>query len=300
MYVILGATGHTGTIVANELLSKKKKVRVVGRDNQRLAAFTGRGAEAFTANVTDEKALSRAFTGAEAVYALMPPDLTNDNYRGYQSQVSGAIAKALENAGVKHAVTLSSFGADKPDKTGPIVGLHELETKLNQIKGLNALHLRAGYFMENILPQAEVIRNFGRMSSPVDADLKLPMIATKDIGAAAAEALLKLDFKGKQTHELQGQRDLNYKEVATIIGGVIGKPGLEYVRLPDDQVVQALSSTGMSKDFAKLILEMANAFNRGHVKMLEPRSAKNTTPTSFETFAREVFLPAYKGQAAGA
>jgi len=76
MYVILGATGHTGTIVANELLSKKKKVRVVGRDNQRLAAFTSRGAEAFTANVTDEKALSRAFTGAEAVYALMPPDLT--------------------------------------------------------------------------------------------------------------------------------------------------------------------------------------------------------------------------------
>ncbi len=117
MYVILGATGHTGTIVANELLSKKKKVRVVGRDNQRLAAFTSRGAEAFTANVTDEKALSRAFTGAEAVYALMPPDLTNDNYRGYQSLVSGAIAKALENAGVKHAVTLSSFGNEiEPDQ----------------------------------------------------------------------------------------------------------------------------------------------------------------------------------------
>jgi len=43
------------------------------------------------------------------------------------------------------------------------------------------------------------------------------MIATKDVGAVAAEALLKLDFKGKQTQELQGQRDLNYKEVATII-----------------------------------------------------------------------------------
>ncbi len=300
MYVILGATGHTGSLVANTLLGKKKKVRAVGRDNTRLAAFTRRGAEAFTANITDEKALSRAFTDAEAVYAMIPPDLANDNYRGFQSLASNAIAKALENAGAKHAVTLSSFGADKPDKTGPIAGLHEMETKLNQIKGLNVLHLRAGYFMENTLPQVEVIRRFGSMSSPVDADVKLPMIATKDIGAAAAEALLKLDFKGKQTQELQGQRDLDYKEVAAIIGQTIGKPGLEYVRLPDDQAVQALTSMGMSKNFAELVLEMANAFNSGHVKMLEPISAKNTTPTSYEIFAREVFLPAYKGQATGA
>src|SRR5467141_627795 len=294
MYVILGATGNSGLVVAKTQLRKKKKVRVVGRDNKKLAAFTSRGAEAFTANITDEKALTRAFTGAEAVYAMIPPDLTNDNYRGFQSLASNAIAKALENAGVKHAITLSSFGADKPDKTGPIAGLHEMESKLNVV------HLRAGYFMENTLPQAGVIRNLGRMAGPVDADVALPMIATKDIGAAAAEALLKLDFKGKQTQELQGQRDLNYKEAAVIIGQAIGKPEIDYVRLPDDQVLQGMTSMGMAKNFAAMILEMANAINRGHVKTLEPRSAKNTTPTTFEQFVREVFVPAYKGQAAGA
>jgi uncharacterized protein YbjT (DUF2867 family) len=298
MYVILGATGNTGSVVTNTLLSKQKKVRVVGRDSKKLTTFASRGAEAFTANVTDEKALSRAFAGAEAVYAMIPPDLANDNYRGFQSQASNAIAKALEDAGVEHAVTLSSFGADKPDKTGPIAGLHELETKLNLIKGLNVLHLRAGYFMENTLPQVGAIQSFGMMAGPVEVGVALPMIASKDIGAAAAEALLKLVFKGKQTQELQGQRDLSYKEVAIIIGGVIGKPGLEYARLPDDQVAQAMTSMGMAKNVAALILEMANAINRGHVKTLEPRSAKNTTPTSYETFAREVFLPAYKGQAA--
>ena len=81
---------------------------------------------------------------------------------------------------------------------------------------------------------------------------------------------------------------------------MIGKAGLDYVRLPDDQVVQAMASMGMSKNFAELIVEMTNAMNRGHVKTLEPRSGKNTTPTSYETFAREVFLPAYKGLAASA
>src|SRR5258708_33865901 len=201
MYVILGATGHTGTIVANELLSKKKKVRVVGRDNKRLAAFTSRGAEAFTANVTDEKALNRAFAGAEAVYAMIPPDLTNENYRGFQSQASEAIATALEKEGVKHVVTLSSFGADKPDKTGPLAGLHELESKLNRIKGLNVLHLRAGYFMENTLPQIGIIQSFGTMSGPVEAEVPLPMIATRAIAAAPPDAPPKLDFKGNPTHE---------------------------------------------------------------------------------------------------
>ncbi len=300
MYVILGATGNTGSVVANALLGKKKKVRVVGRDNKKLAAFTSRGAEAFAANVTDEKALNRAFTGAEAVYAMIPPDLTNENYRGFQSRAIEAIGEALEKAGVKHAVTLSSFGADKPDKTGPIAGLHELESKLNRIKGLNVLHLRAGYFMENTLPQIGIIQSFGTMSGPVEAEVPLPMIATRDIGAAAAEALLKLDFKGKQTQELQGQRDLSYAEAAIIIGAVIGKPGLDYVRLPADQVVQAMTSMGVARNMAALIVEMANAINTGHVTTLEQRSAKNTTPTSYETFVREVFLPAYRGRAASA
>jgi len=300
MYVILGGTGNTGSVVANALLGKKKKVRVVGRDNKRLATFTSRGAEAFAANVTDEKALNRAFTGAEAVYAMIPPDLTNENYRGFQSQASEAIATALEKEGVKHVVALSSFGADKPDKTGPIAGLHELESKLNSIKGLNVLHLRAGYFMENTLPQVGIIRSFGTMSGPVEAEVPLPMIATRDIGAAAAEALLKLDFKGKQTQELQGQRDLSYAEAAIIIGAVIGKPGLDYVRLPADQIVQAMTSMGVARNMAALIVEMANAINSGHVTTLEQRSEKNTTPTSYETFVREVFLPAYRGQAASA
>jgi uncharacterized protein YbjT (DUF2867 family) len=248
----------------------------------------------------DAQALGRAFAGAEGVYALIPPNLASDDYRRYQDQVTNAIATAIEAAAVKHAVTLSSFGADKPDKTGPIAGLHRMETRLNQIEGLNVRHLRAWYFMENTLPQVGVIQSFGMMAGPVDAELSLPMIAAKDIGAAAAEALLKLDFNGKQTQELQGQRNLNYNEAAKIIGEGIGKPGLAYVRLPDDQVVQALSSTGMSKHVAALIVEMANAINSGYVKALEPRSVKNTTPTSFEQFVREAFVPAYKGQAAGA
>jgi len=300
MYVILGATGNTGSVIANVLLDMGKKVRVVGRDAKKLAPFVSRGAEAFPADVVDKEALSRAFDGAEAVYSLTPPNVTSNNYRAYQDQVIDAVATAIETTGVKYAVTLSSIGADKPEKTGPVAGLHNMETRLAKISGLNALHLRAAYFMENTIPQAGIIQQFGMMAGPVNGELPLPMIATRDIGAAAADALLRLSFTGTQTHELLGQRDLTYNEVARIVGTAIGRPALAYIQLPAEQVIMAMAQMGISKNMAGLICEMSEALNIGHMKALEARTSANTTPTSFETFVEEVFLPAFRGKAASA
>ena len=67
-YVILGATGNTGSIIADFLLAKGKKVRVVGRDAGRLQHFVRKGAEAFTADMSDAAALTKAFSGARAAY----------------------------------------------------------------------------------------------------------------------------------------------------------------------------------------------------------------------------------------
>lgn len=300
MYVVLGASGNTGSIVANALLDLGKEVRVVGRDSKKLAPFVNRGAEAFTADVVDGEALGRAFAGAEAVYSLTPPNLASTNYRAYQDQAIDAVAKAIETAGVRFAVTLSSVGADKAEKTGPVAGLHTMESRFAQIPGLNALHLRAGYFMENTLPQIGIIQQFGMMAGPVRADLPLPMIATRDIGAAAVDALLRLDFSGQQTRELLGQRDLTYSEVARIVGAAIGKPALAYVQLPAEQVILAMGQMGISKNVASLLCEMSDALDSGYMKALEPRSSANTTPTSYETFVEQVFLLAYRGKAASA
>jgi hypothetical protein len=116
--------------------------------------------------------------------------------------------------------------------------------------------------------------------------------------AGAADALVRLAFRGKQTQELQGQRDLDYTEATTIIGKAIGKPDLAYIQAPDNQVQAAMVQMGMSENFAGLILELAAALNTGHMRALEPRTASNTTPTKFETFVAESFVPAYQQQAA--
>jgi uncharacterized protein YbjT (DUF2867 family) len=300
MFVITGATGHTGNVVATTLLTKGEKVRVLGRHADRLKQLTRLGAEPFTADLSDEASIAKAFAGAKAAFVMMPPNPSSLDVLGFQKRVADAIASGLRSAGTRHAVVLSSIGADKADRTGPVAGLHYLEQRLNEIDGLNVLHLRAGYFMENTLPQAGIIRTAGMVVGPLRADLKLPMIATRDIGAAAADALLTLNFRQKQTHELLGQRDINYQEVAEIIGKAIGKTNLLYTQASDEQVRAAFVQLGMSSNMADLLLEMSASLNSGHMRALEPRSAHNTTPTSFESFVTKEFVPLYEGQSAAA
>ncbi len=300
MYVITGATGNTGSVAAERLLASGAKVRVIGRDAKKLERFSRKGAEALVVDMNDAAALEKAFAGARAVYAVMVPNIAAVDVRAYQERVTDSIAEAIRKSGVPYAVALSSTGADKTYGTGPVVGVHRLEKKLEAIGGLNCVSLRCGYFMENLLPQIGVIQSMGFIAGPIRADVPLPMIATRDIGEAAAETLLKLDFTGMQTRELLGARHLPYTEAAKIIGSGIGKPDLSYREVPPAMLKPALMNMGLSSNMADMILEMADALNTGHMKSQEPRSARNTTATTLETFVAEVFAPAYRAKAARA
>ena len=294
MYVITGASGHTGATASKSLLSRGQKVRVLGRNPDHLKDLASAGAEVFVGDITDSKKLTEAFRGADAAYVLVPPNFATNDYRAYQEQVSDSIATAAAAATPKYVVSLSSVGADKPSNTGPIVGLHNLEQKLNKIDGINVLHLRAGYFMENTLGQAGAIHTFGKTMGPLRPDLKLSMIASRDIGAIAAEELLSKKFQGKQTRELLGQRDIDMTEVTHVLGKAVGKPDLSYFQAPDDQFQAALMQMGMPSNLAGLIVEMAHALNSGHVRALEARSPRNTNPTSYETFVADEFMPVFQ------
>ncbi len=299
MFVVLGASGHTGHVVASNLLTRGEKVRVVGRNSAHLQPLASKGAEPFIADMIDASALAKAFQQADSAYVMIPPNPTSKDPLGYSDRVSDAVATAVQKSAVRNVVVLSSIGAELPSGTGPVVGLHKLEQKLNQIGQSNILYLRAGYFMENTLPQAAAIRQMGNAAGPLRPDLKVPMIATRDIGNVAADVLLHPTIRGKQIRELHGQRDLSYPEATTIIGKAIGKSDLKYVQLSRDQFRNALVQMGgMSPQVADLLAEMTNALNSGEMHALEPRTQQNTTPTSYETFVNESFVPAYQEQVA--
>jgi uncharacterized protein YbjT (DUF2867 family) len=296
LYVILGATGNTGSIVADVLLSKGKKVRVVGRDSGRLKPFVDKGAEAFTAEMSNVASLTKAFSGARAAYLLLPPAKAPED----QERDSDGIAKAAKESGLRYAVHLSSYGAQLAKGAGPVSGLHSSEQKLNAIDDLNVLHLRAAYFMENNLAAIAMIHNMGLFGSALAPDVKLPMVATRDVGNYAAQRLLDLDFSGKQTREVLGERDLSMTETTAVIARSIGKPDLRYQQFPYDQVQQVLMQLGVPPKGAAMYIEMYKAINAGVLVALEPRSRENTTPTSIERFVQDVFAPAYQRKATSA
>jgi uncharacterized protein YbjT (DUF2867 family) len=180
---------------------------------------------------------------------------------------------------------LSSLGAQLPEGAGPISRLHDVEQRLNRVAGSHILHLRPGYFMENLLWNRDLIATQRINGTPLRGDIAVPMIATRDIAAVATERLLRRNFSGKKTQELHGQRNLTMTEATAIIGKTVGQPALSYVQFPYDAAEQAMLGMGLSADVVRNFIEMYRAFNQGLVTPMEIRSQANTTPTSFEAFA---------------
>jgi len=293
MIIVTGATGRTGSAATEALRAKGEKVRVVGRDAKKLAPLVELGAEPFVGSVEDVASMTEAFNGASAVYLVLPEDISQQDLRAHQERVSDSYAAAITNAHVRFVVNLSSIGAQHARNTGPIVGLHNQEQKLNRVAGLNVLHLRAAYFMENLFMSIAPLRSMGTLPGGLRAEVPMPWIATQDIGAYAATRLAAHDFSGSSIQELHGQRDISMKGAASIVGNSIGKHNLEYLQMPSMMLEPALLKMGLPKKTAELIIEMWDGANAGLIVPQEQRSARNTTPTTLESFVARVFAPAY-------
>ena len=291
---VLGATGSVGTKVVRRLLEGKAVVRVVGRDPKKLGALASRGAEIAGGDVGDAAFLARAFRRADAAFVMIPPSYDARDLRSRQNAVGEAQARALREARVPHAVFLSSVGAQRPERTGPILGLHDQEERLKGQRGLNVLALRAAYYMENHLMGIGLVKGQGIYGTALRADLPIPQIATADIAVRAADRLLETSFSGFSAEELLGPADTTMAETAATLGRAIGKPDLPYVAIPYESVEQALLGIGMSPSAAASLVEMHRAFNEGWIVPETPRSPARTTPTTLEEFARTVFAPAFR------
>jgi uncharacterized protein YbjT (DUF2867 family) len=290
---VMGASGNIGGRISEQLLTAGHKVRALGRSAEKLAGLKARGADVLLGDVVDTAFLTHAFSGADGAFTLQPPNPTAADYPPRQNEEGETIARAAGDSGVPYLVALSSVGADLSAGTGPIAGLHRQEERLKRLTKTNVLVLRPGYFFENFLHVLGLIKHQGINGSAIGGDTVLPMIATRDIGDVAARALASRDWSGFQVRELLGPRDLTHTEATRILGAAIGKPDLPYVTFPYPDYAAAMVQAGLSKSMADLYAEMAKAFNDGIVVSREGRTASNTTPTTFEQFARDVIAPAY-------
>jgi uncharacterized protein YbjT (DUF2867 family) len=291
MYVITGATGNTGKIISSALLDAGKKVRVIGRTAEKAKELTDKGVDLFQGTTDDVELLKKAFEGATVVYAMLPMNMQAEEYTEFQLKHANAIAEAAKFCNVKYVVSLSSQGAHISENSGIILGLHKMEKLFDQIDGLNTLHLRPCYFMENTLGMIGLIKEAGIMGSPIKAELSFPMISTKDIADYAVKRLLALDFEGNNHQDLLGAENVTYPKVAEVYGNAIGKPGLNYVQFPYEDFKGAFMGMGASNSVADKMNQFLTRVNAGEVFVAE-RNDGNTTPTTIKEFS-ETFKAIY-------
>ncbi len=290
-YVVIGATGKTGSIVAAELLKAGLPVRVVGRSADKLAKFSSQGAEAFVGDVEKSDDVKRAFEGMDAAYVMIPPNFAAANFRKYQDEVTDNVTDAIAVSGTKYAVSLSSVGGEHASGLGPVNGLHYLETQLDGIPDLNTLHIRAGFFMENLFGSLGVIKHMKIYGAATPADAPWPLIASSDVGHYSANRLNALNFNGKNVQYLLGPRDISGSETSAILGAAFGIGALPYVQFSYEDMKKGMIGGGVPEQFADLFVELYNGFNNG--LMGYRRDAESTTNTKLEDFAKNVLKPAF-------
>ncbi|MDR4470440.1 MAG: NAD(P)H-binding protein [Nitrospira sp.] len=221
MFVVVGATGNTGSAVVETLLGSKQSVRVVVRSADKGAAWKAKGAEVVVASLDDVSALSKAFEGSQGVYLMIPPNYGATAWLSDQQARMDRAAEAVKKSGVGHVVFLSSIGGQLPDGTGPIRAVHYGEEKLRG----SAQHLtilRPSYFMENWAPVIGAAKAQGVLPTYIAPQVKVPMTSTKDIGRIGAERLIA-SGQGLQIVEMAGPEDYSPDQVASTLGEILGK-----------------------------------------------------------------------------
>lgn len=292
----MGATGQIGHVVVESLLQKGHQVKAIGRDQKKLDALKSKGAEIVSIKkFDDQELLTKAFKGADAVFTLIPPGYREENYGAFQDSVGEAIKTAIQKNAIPYLVNLSSMGAHLAEGVGPIKGLHRQEERLNALGNLNVVHLRPGYFMENLLQTIPMIQQTGTLKTPLAPELGVYMVSTDDIGVKAAEFLEQLNFKGHIIFDFAGPREkpLNLLEITKILGHSIDKPDLEYKKQSYEEAKKEMLNLGLSPTVADLLIEMYKAFNEGKCVFTQKITAEHRGKTTMEQFAQK-FAKSYK------
>lgn len=285
LYAVTAATGQIGSQIVASLLAQGHQVRALSRDAKKLDALVALGAEARIGASDDVAYLADAFRGADAVFTLLPPDYGAADFRAAQNRVGVAQLEALQRAGTKKVVNLSSTGAQLVGgKTGPIAGLTDQEQRLATLKGVDLVNLRPTYFMENLAFSLEPIKHMNVVGSPLTPETRIPMIATKDIADRAVELLVSLNFRGHANVEILGERDVTMVEVTAALAKTLNRPSLSYVQFPYADAQAAMVGSGLSADTAARMVEMYKAYNEGVLVPSKARNVASTTKTTIESF----------------
>lgn len=245
----------------------------------RAATATAANPDVAVADPADAAALTAALRGASAVWTMMPVDPAAPDHHAAQARIGEATLAAIRAAGVPRVVALSSLGAHLPTGTGFLTELHDQERRLATLTDRDVVVLRPGWFYDNARGYLPTMVE-GVVADSLDPDVPVPMVATADVAAVAADALTG-GWSGHVVRELLGPVDVDQRTATALLAAAFGRE-LTYVRLDDDAMVAALVGAGFTADVARRHVGLTAAINEGRIAATGPRAA---LPTGYPEFA---------------
>jgi len=273
MFVISGVSGNTGSVVAQTLIDQGQPVRVLVRSEEKATPWREKGAEVAIAEIMDAKAMTKALEGASGAYFLLPPDLANETFIDDSIKRAEALVEAAKSARLRHAVILSSVGAQHEERVGPISTIAHLE-KLFVKASIPLTAVRPAYFLENIQDVMPIVIHEGIYPSMIlPLNYKIEMVATQDIGLTIADALVNPTSVPHRIIELKGTRPYSAEDIAAELSNVLNR-NITPVAVPQDGWVAQLKQSGLSQQSAESIAEMHEYINSGRIGFLDPNAKK--------------------------
>ena len=253
MYIILGATGHVGSALAQSLLTQGKSVTVITRDVRKKEEWQKKGAIVAIADVHDADQLRTVFQQGKRLFVLNPPaPITTDTAREERKSVASILA-ALTDSGIEKIVCQSTYGAQPGGQLGDLGVLYELEQGLKKIS-IPTTIVRGAYYMSNWDMSLATVQQAGQVHTLFPPDFKLPMVAPQDLGAVGA-SLLQEPVEESGLHHVEGPELYSPADVAAAFADVLGK-NVEVVETQSNAWVSTLEQTGFSQAAARSMAAM--------------------------------------------
>ena len=289
MIVVTTPTGKIGSQVVKHLLAANKAVRVIVRDVSKLAPEVHGKVDFVEGSTDDENVLSRAFEGAESLFWVVPPSFQTNNDTEYYLQFTRPACRAIKSQRVKRVVGVSALGRGISIDAGPATASFVKDEEIEST-GVHFRSLWCPSFMENMLSQVEPIKHQGMFFLPGHPDLKAPQVATRDIAFSGAKLLLDTSWTGQGGLAVLGPEDLSFNDIAAIMTDVLGKP-IRFQQISGEAYKAQLMKLGANEIFAEGLVKIYAAKEDG-LDNAEPRTAENTTPTTFRQWCEKVLKPA--------
>ncbi|MDW5562071.1 MAG: NAD(P)H-binding protein [Methanomassiliicoccus sp.] len=279
MFVVLGASGQIGSMLAGMLLKKGKPVRAVGRDLQKLGEIREQGAEVLAANMLDLKSLKEAFRGGDAAFVFTPENPRCENCIEDIRTMMDNCREALMWAGVTRVVGLSSLGAQNGRGKGNLEASYVLERTFSDLDIEHTI-VRPAYYYSNWLGYIGTVRDDGILPTFFPVDLKVPMVAPPDVAGFLSDAMIG-HAPRQSVLEIMGPRDYSSNDIAQAFAEAMQRDVLPRQTLPRDWE-SVLVQAGFSPDAARNLVLMTKAVIDGETKVETAEPIR--LPTDFETY----------------